>query len=85
MEQLIADLLAHPKVLETRDHMHHSIPKHAHLLRSEKTRGMTWFELAHDRLVGPIVRSNVEWVRANVSTFQEQAALWVHRGRPDEM
>ena len=36
MEQLIADLLAHPKVIETRDHIHHSIPKHDHLLRSVK-------------------------------------------------
>jgi glycyl-tRNA synthetase beta chain/uncharacterized protein len=36
MEQYIADLLAHPKVLETRDHLHHSIPKHDHLLRSVK-------------------------------------------------
>jgi glycyl-tRNA synthetase beta chain/uncharacterized protein len=33
---LIADLLAHPRVLETRDHMHHSIPKHDHLLRSAR-------------------------------------------------
>jgi HD superfamily phosphodiesterase len=31
---LIADLLTHPKVLETRDHMHHGVPKHDHLLRS---------------------------------------------------
>ena len=30
----IADLLAHPKVVETRDHIHHSIPKHDHLMRS---------------------------------------------------
>ena len=36
MEQHIADLLNHPKVLETRDHMHHSIPKHDHLMRSVK-------------------------------------------------
>jgi HD superfamily phosphodiesterase len=36
MEQYITDLLAHPKVIETRDHMHHSIPKHDHLLRSVK-------------------------------------------------
>lgn len=34
MQSLIADLLEHPKVLETRDHIHHSIPKHDHLLRS---------------------------------------------------
>ncbi len=36
MQHLIADLLSHPKVVETRDHMHHSIPKHDHLLRSVK-------------------------------------------------
>lgn len=36
MSQHIADLLHHPKVLETRSHMHHSIPKHDHLLRSVK-------------------------------------------------
>jgi HD superfamily phosphodiesterase len=34
MEQHIADLLTHPKVLETREHLHHSISKHDHLLRS---------------------------------------------------
>ena len=31
---IIADLLAHPKVVETRDHIHHSISKHDHLMRS---------------------------------------------------
>jgi glycyl-tRNA synthetase beta chain/uncharacterized protein len=36
MEQHIADLLVHPKVVETRDHIHHNIPKHDHLLRSVK-------------------------------------------------
>ena len=36
MHHLIADLLEHPKVLETREHLHHSIPKHDHLLRSVK-------------------------------------------------
>lgn len=30
----IVDLLDHPKVVETRQHMHHSIPKHDHLMRS---------------------------------------------------
>ena len=36
MERHIADLLSHPKVVETRDHMHHSISKHDHLMRSVK-------------------------------------------------
>lgn len=29
----IADLLSHPRVVETRDHMHHSVPKHDHMMR----------------------------------------------------
>lgn len=29
----ITDLLTHPRVLETRDHLHHSVPKHDHMLR----------------------------------------------------
>jgi glycyl-tRNA synthetase beta chain len=32
----IRDLLEHPKVVETRDHLHHSIAKHDHLMRSVK-------------------------------------------------
>lgn len=35
-QSLITDLLDHPKVLETRTHMHHSISKHDHLLRSAR-------------------------------------------------
>jgi glycyl-tRNA synthetase beta chain len=33
---VIADLLHHPRVMETRTHIHHSIPKHDHLLRSAR-------------------------------------------------
>jgi glycyl-tRNA synthetase beta chain/uncharacterized protein len=33
---LIDDLLTHPKVVETRHHMHHHISKHDHLLRSAR-------------------------------------------------
>lgn len=33
---IVHDLLDHPKVIETRHHMHHSIPKHDHLLRSAR-------------------------------------------------
>lgn len=29
----ITDLLSHPRVLETRDHLHHSVSKHDHMLR----------------------------------------------------
>lgn len=30
----------------------------AHLIRSEEARGGTWYELAHDRLVQPVLQSN---------------------------
>src|SRR6266508_279286 len=33
-EEHIADLLTHPKVIETRDHIQHSIAKHDHVMRS---------------------------------------------------
>ncbi|MCX7791679.1 MAG: HDIG domain-containing protein [Chloroflexaceae bacterium] len=32
-QSIIADLLAHPRVSETRQHIHHSVPKLDHLLR----------------------------------------------------
>jgi WD40 repeat protein len=55
----------------------------AHLLRAEQRRGATWFELAHDRLIGPIRASNAAWRERNVSALQRQAALWQQEGRPD--
>lgn len=33
MDDLIEDLLAHPKVLETQTHLHHGIAKYEHLMR----------------------------------------------------
>lgn len=33
---IIADLLEHPKVMETRYHIHHAVSKHDHLLRSAR-------------------------------------------------
>ncbi len=55
----------------------------AHLLRAEERRGATWYELAHDRLVGPVRQDNTVWFAANLSTLQRQARLWERDGRPD--
>jgi hypothetical protein len=33
----------------------------AHLVRAEQRRGMTWFELAHDRMLAPVRASNARW------------------------
>ncbi len=57
----------------------------AHLVRAERRRGATWFELAHDRLVGPVRAENAAWRAAHLSTMQQQAALWQEAGRPDGM
>lgn len=34
LQAILGDLVVHPKVLETRHHLHHNVPKHDHLLRS---------------------------------------------------
>lgn len=54
----------------------------AHLVRAEKLRGATWFELAHDRLVEPVRKNNAAWREANLSALQRQAALWEAESRP---
>jgi WD40 repeat protein len=54
----------------------------AHLLRAEKRRSVTWFELAHDRLVEPVRLNNQAWFQANLSLLQRQASLWEAENRP---
>ena len=54
-----------------------------HLIRGEERRGVTWLELAHDRLVKPIRAENAAWSDRNLSVLQHQAAVWNHRGRSD--
>jgi len=57
----------------------------AHLVRAEKRRGATWFELAHDRLLEPVKASNVSWFQAHLSLLQRQAALWQKDNRPEHL
>ena len=54
----------------------------AHLVRAEKRRGATWFELAHDRLIEPVRKDNAIWYQTNLSALQRQADLWERQGRP---
>ena len=53
----------------------------AHLVRAEKRRGATWFELTHDRLIEPVRQNNAAWFQANLSALQRQAALWDEQHR----
>jgi len=52
-----------------------------HLVRKEERRGTTWFELVHDRLIGPIRQNNAQWFDANLSPLQRQAYLWDSQDR----
>ncbi len=48
----------------------------AHIVRSETRSNREFLELAHDRLIQPILASNKEWRGANLSPFQQEAAKW---------
>lgn len=56
-----------------------------HLLRAEQRRGIVWFELAHDRLLGPVRASNASWADQHLSATQRQAQLWDSHGRPESL
>ncbi len=48
-----------------------------HLVRAELRGTVTWYELAHDSLVAPVLASNTRWFQANLSPFQRRAATWL--------
>jgi WD40 repeat protein len=48
-----------------------------HLVRAELRGTFTWYELAHDSLVAPVLATNKRWYEANLSPFQRAAALWL--------
>ena len=56
---------------------------HTHLIRAEKRRAATWFELAHDRLLEPVRQSNEKWFKANLEEFQRNAVAWEKLGHPE--
>ncbi|HTP09035.1 MAG TPA: ATP-binding protein [Anaerolineae bacterium] len=47
-----------------------------HLIRAELRAGAYWYELAHDRLVGPIVASNAAWEQAHLTPLRVTAQRW---------
>jgi formylglycine-generating enzyme required for sulfatase activity len=53
-----------------------------HLVRPEERGGATWYELAHDRLIAPVMTSNARWLDAHLSLLQRQAATWDAQSRP---
>jgi WD40 repeat protein len=51
----------------------------SYLIRSDRRLGSYVYELAHDRLIGPVLENNAQ----NISDLQKAAELWERQGRPD--
>jgi WD40 repeat protein len=47
-----------------------------HLIRADVRAGARWYELAHDRLVDPIVQSNQAWEAARETPLRAAARRW---------
>ncbi len=47
-----------------------------HLIRADVRAGARWYEISHDRLVEPIVRSNTEWEQTGQSPLHRAAQRW---------
>jgi WD40 repeat protein len=56
-----------------------------YLVREEKRRGNSWYELAHDRLIQVVKSSNSIWFEKNLHPMQRQVELWEQEGRPDRL
>ncbi|EFO80256.1 WD-40 repeat-containing protein [Oscillochloris trichoides DG-6] len=57
----------------------------AYLVREERRRGVTWLELAHDRLIAPLRANNARWFAENLSPLQRQAEIWMAQGQPESL
>jgi glycyl-tRNA synthetase beta chain/uncharacterized protein len=78
MEDHISDLLHHPKVRETHSHLHHSIPKHDHLMRSVKYsfRFARWFRADQRTCVRAALIHDIDSRFGTLSNHGEIAARW---------
>ncbi len=52
-----------------------------HLIRTEVRAGARWYELSHDRLIDPILRSNRAWESARQTPLRLAARRWMDTGR----
>ncbi len=51
-----------------------------HLIRADARAGARWYELAHDRLVNPILQSNLAWELARQTPLRLAARSWKESG-----
>ena len=50
-------------------------------MRGDRRAGTTWYELTHDRLVGPVKSDNAAWRRKHLAGWQKRADEWQRSGR----
>jgi HD superfamily phosphodiesterase len=84
----IYDLLDHPKVRETCDQLHHSIPKHDHLLRTVKYSFIFATLLKADQRVcaRAALVHDIDSRLGTLTTHGAVAARWAaDQGEPDEV
>ena len=53
----------------------------AHVIRAEPRQGTTWFELAYDRFIQPILVDNDAWRSAHLASWQAATYRWARSGR----
>jgi hypothetical protein len=56
-----------------------------YLVRKESRRRLIWYELAHDRLIDPIVEDNEAWFASHPTSLQRVAQIWATHGRAKEL
>jgi WD40 repeat protein len=56
-----------------------------YLVRQDQRHGGIYYELAHDRLVEPVRKSNLAWRKQNPGPIERRAMLWDESGRPDSL
>lgn len=54
----------------------------AHLVRPELHTGSTWYELAHDQLIDPVLRDNEIWFAGHLNKVQQRAVQWAKENEP---
>jgi glycyl-tRNA synthetase beta chain/uncharacterized protein len=88
MQHLIADMLEHPKVAETREHIHHSIPKHDHLMRTVRfsARIARWIGADERTCVRAALIHDIDSRLGTLRNHGQIAARWAAEvGEPDEV
>ena len=57
----------------------------SHILRVQNRAGLPWYELAHDRWIGPILESNGRWRASIRNPLTEPAKVWADKQQPENL